>query len=124
MAIMLVDGHVGGFHVSPMVVSVSKSEPDSSSTHTPVVTQAPVKALDPDGVGVISIGTAAFVVAAIVFGVTQSGLAATGHLWFLWVAITGAVLGVLALAGLISGRRRRRARAATPIETKAPEALN
>jgi len=87
-----------------------KDGPGLLPVHPPVLEQAPVKALDPDGLGVISVGTAAFAVATVVLWFLRAGLAADGHLWFLWVSITGTGLGLVALVfGLASRRRRRHA---------------
>ena len=95
-----------------MVVIVTKDEPAAVPVHVPVLAQAPVKALDPDGIGVTSVGTAAFAVATALCWVFRTALAASHHTWFLWVAATGTALGLIALAlGLVSGRRRRRSSA-------------
>ena len=71
--------------------------------------QAPVRALDPDGVAVVTAGTVAFAVGAVVCWLNLAQLTATGKGWYLGVAVTGAVLGLLGLAwGLFRKVRRRR----------------
>jgi len=88
-----------------MVVSVTQNSPQ----HRPVLVQAPVRALDPDGVAVIGSGTVAFAVGAAVCWMFADVLAATGRGWYLGVAITGTVLGLLGL-GVGFARRHRRER--------------
>lgn len=71
--------------------------------------QAPVRALDPDGFAVVSGGTIGFAIGALVCWWLYPELAATGKLWYLGVAISGTVLGILGLAfGLFRKARRRR----------------
>ena len=89
-----------------MVVSVTQN----SHQHHPVLVQAPVRALDPDGVAVIGSGTVAFAIAAVVCWLLGDVLTATGRGWYLPVAISGTVLG---LAGLAFGLNRRRRRGRT-----------
>ncbi len=92
-----------------MVVYVTKDAVDPSPVHPPVLKQAPVKALDPDGMGVIIVGTLAFIVACVVLWLDRDTLAADNRMWWLWVAFAGTLLGLIALGlGLRSGHRRRR----------------
>ncbi len=75
--------------------------------------QAPVRALDPDGVAVVSAGTIAFAIAAVTFWLVRADLEAVGRLWYLGVSVTGTVLGLLGLAfGLFRKSRRYRLEAA------------
>ncbi|HSK33525.1 MAG TPA: hypothetical protein VK903_08575 [Propionicimonas sp.] len=77
--------------------------------HKPLMVQAPVRALDADGVAVVSTGTVAFAIAAVVCWVTRADLEAAGRLWYLGVSLTGTTLGLLGLAfGLYRKVRRRR----------------
>ncbi|MDR1712435.1 MAG: DUF2530 domain-containing protein [Propionibacteriaceae bacterium] len=71
----------------------------------PVLMQAPVKALDPDGKLVLAIGSGGFGVATVVCLALYGELAVSGQLWRLWVALTGLGLGLLALA-IVWWRRR------------------
>ncbi len=88
-----------------MVLSVTQNTGD----HKPMLVQAPVRALDPDGVAVVSSGTIAFAIGAVLCWVFADNLAATGRLWYLYVAITGTIIGMLGLSvGLVRSRRRRR----------------
>lgn len=71
--------------------------------------QAPVRALDPDGVAVVTAGTVGFAVGAVICWLNLAQLTATGKGWYLGVAVTGTVLGLLGLAwGLFRKVRRRR----------------
>lgn len=75
--------------------------------------QAPVRALDPDGVAVVSAGTVAFAIGAVTCWVLRADLESTGRLWYLGVSVTGTVLGLLGLAfGLFRKARRHRLEAA------------
>ena len=89
-----------------MVVSVTQNSPQ----HRPVLVQAPVRALDPDGVAVIGSGTVAFAVGAAVCWMFADYLAATGRGWYFGVAVTGTLLGVLGLAVGFTRRHRRERR--------------
>ncbi len=95
-----------------MVVSVTQN----SHQRHPVLVQAPVRALDPDGVAVIGSGTVAFAIGAIVCWLFSDALVATGRGWYLAVAISGTVLGV---AGLAYGLNRRRKRGRPELEDSA-----
>ena len=87
-----------------MVLSVTQNAED----HRPILVQAPVRALDPDGIAVVSSGTVAFAIGAVVCWLLHDNLTATGRLWYFYVAITGTVTGLIGLAvGLIRGRRRK-----------------
>lgn len=98
--------------------------------HKPLMVQAPVRALDPDGVAVVSAGTLAFAIGAAVCWWNAAALQASGRLWYLGVAVTGTVIGLLGLAfGLFRKVRRRRRRlggddsatTGAPMETDSPE---
>ena len=89
--------------------------------HKPLMVQAPVRALDADGVTVVSAGTVAFAVAALVCWWARADLEATGKLWYLGVSLTGAVLGLVGLGfGLY---RKLRRRAAGPADASIEETL-
>jgi hypothetical protein len=86
--------------------------------------QAPVRALDADGVAVVSTGTIAFAVASVVCWVTRNDLEAVGRLWYLGVSITGTVLGLLGLSfGLYRKARRRRQQAPRRAEGSIEQAV-
>ncbi len=72
-----------------------------------VFVQAPVAALDVDGLGVVLAGIIAFAVASVVLFVIRARLDAAGHGWWLGVAISGFVLGLIGLAYSWNRRRRR-----------------
>lgn len=67
-----------------------------------------MRALDPDGVTVVTAGTIGFAVGAGVCWWVYPQLVAAGKGWYLGVAITGTVIGLLGLAfSLLRARRRR-----------------
>jgi hypothetical protein len=79
--------------------------------HRPLMVQAPVRALDPDGMAVVTAGTVAFAIGAVVCWVAGAGLVAAGKGWYFWVSVTGTVLGLVGLAfGLFRKSRRNRGR--------------
>ena len=93
------------------MVSVTATPSDSATQHRAALTQAPVKALDPDGLSVICGGTVCFAVATVVLWALSGDLAAAGAMWRLWVAAAGTAMGAIGLAlTLTLGRRRRAAR--------------
>lgn len=83
----------------------------NSGEHRPLLVQAPVRALDPDGLAVVTSGTVAFALGAIVCWLWRADLLATGRLWYLYVAITGTVFGLL---GIGFGLIRRRSHGEVP----------
>jgi hypothetical protein len=89
-----------------MVVSVQKPAP-----HAPLLVQAPVRALDPDGAVIITLGTAAFAVAWIVCWLEFEALVAAGQGWWLGVCVVGFAIGVVGTAISWTRHRRRRTRA-------------
>ncbi|MFT3970891.1 MAG: DUF2530 domain-containing protein [Micropruina sp.] len=74
--------------------------------HLPTL-QAPVKALDPHGVQIVGLGTALFIVGTLICWWQLPVLAASGRGWWLWSAIVGSSIGVLALVVLLILRRIR-----------------
>lgn len=73
-----------------------------------MLTQAPVKPLDEDGVQVGVIGTLAWVVAAIVLLVRGVGGPGEVAVWWLWTCCAGVGVGVVGLAYCLGRRSRRR----------------
>jgi hypothetical protein len=71
--------------------------------------QAPVPALDIDGLAVITVGTAIFGVASVILAFAYDWLAAQGHGSWLQISLAGFVLGLVGLAYCWRRRRRRRA---------------
>jgi len=89
------------------VVSVSQN------THhrRPLMVQAPVRALDLDGVAVVTTGTIAFAIGAVVCWWFTPELVAAGKQWYFWVSVLGTVIGLLGLAfGMFRKSRRKRGR--------------
>lgn len=89
------------------------SEPDAPGQRHFLV-QAPVAALDVDGLTLVIIGTVAFALATIGFALFRGRLEAAGHGWWLGVGISGFALGLAGLA-YCWGRRRRRQTSATGV---------
>ena len=91
----------------PSVLSVTQN----MRQHKPLMVQAPVRALDADGVAVVSAGTVAFAIASVICWLVRGDLVTAGKLWYLGVSITGTVLGLLALSFSLYRKARRRRRA-------------
>ena len=70
--------------------------------------QAPVKALDPHGVTVISVGTALFAVSSVACTVSLAALNDIGKGWWLATSLIGLGIGVISLAFLLARRQRHR----------------
>lgn len=79
-----------------------------TKSERPLLVQAPVKALDQDGISVTILGTVVFAVAAVVLALNWTHLQTQRTEWWLWVAVTGTVLGVLGCGYCIWRRARRR----------------
>lgn len=76
-----------------------------------------MRALDPDGVTVVTAGTIGFAIGTGLCWWGYAQLAAAGKGWYLGVAITGTAIGLLGLAfSLFRARRRRRTEVETPDE--------
>ncbi|MEA4942910.1 MAG: DUF2530 domain-containing protein [Propionicimonas sp.] len=74
--------------------------------------QAPVRALDPDGTGIVTIGTIAFVIATVVLWLQRDALNAAGQGWWLWVCVTGVGIGLVGMAVVwVRSHRRKRSEA-------------
>jgi hypothetical protein len=69
----------------------------------PEAAEPRIEPLDVDGVGAITYGTIAWVVGVVLCLLMREQLAEAGRGWWLWVCVTGAVLGV---AGIVFVRRR------------------
>ncbi len=71
--------------------------------------QAPVPALDVDGLAVVTVGTVIFGVVSLILAVSYDWLAAHSHGLWLQVSVAGFALGLVGLAYCWRRRRRRRA---------------
>ena len=69
--------------------------------------QAPVEAVDVDGIGVVTLMTAAFLVASAVLAVLYPRLAQANAGWWLGVAVAGFLLGLVGLGYCLTRRRLR-----------------
>lgn len=73
-----------------------------------MLVQAPVRALDPDGLVAFGLGTLVFAVAVVVLGGQDAALASAGNGWWLWTAVAGLGIGLIGTAYCLSRRVRRR----------------
>ena len=96
-----------------MVVSVQ--EP----ARPPLLVQAPVRALDPDGAGILTLGTAGFVIAGIACWLNLPALNAVGQGWWLGVCLVGVVVGLAGMAVAWTKHSRRKAKVA--VEPDSPD---
>lgn len=87
--------------------SVPDRAPGASEHH--FLVQAPVSAMDVDGLRVVAVGIVSFTVASILAVVFYPELAARGDGWWLGVSLCGLVLGFIGLAYCWRRRRRRQA---------------
>ena len=71
--------------------------------------QAPVPAMDVDGLKVTTLGLVAFAVASVVTGLNYADLQRDGNGWWLGVSLSGFALGLVGLAYCRYRRARRRA---------------
>lgn len=84
------------------------SVPQTHHHHKPLMVQAPVRALDPDGTAVITGGTAGFAIASLACWIGWEDLVARGNAWYLGVALTGLGLGIVgALVAWTRAHQRR-----------------
>lgn len=72
----------------------------------PRLVQAPVEPLDEDGVTAAVVGTIGFALAAVICWWQLDRLTARGQGWWLWLCVSGTVIGVLQY--LYNRRRRSR----------------
>ncbi|MCW5953875.1 MAG: DUF2530 domain-containing protein [Propionibacteriaceae bacterium] len=85
--------------------------------HTPLLVQAPVRALDPDGVGIITLGTAGFSIASVACWLNLATLDSVGQGWWLGVCLVGVAIGLLGMTVAWTRHRRRKARLAAESDT-------
>ncbi|MGB7961744.1 MAG: DUF2530 domain-containing protein [Propionicimonas sp.] len=69
--------------------------PQTHHHHKPLMVQAPVRALDPDGTAVISGGTAGFAIGSLACWLGWDDLVARDDAWYLGVSLTGLGLGIV-----------------------------
>jgi hypothetical protein len=79
---------------------------DDAEHHLPTL-QAPVKALDPHGVTIVTLGTVMFVIGTAICWWQLPALQSLGKGWWFATAALGTVIGVLALTVLLVRRRLR-----------------
>jgi hypothetical protein len=76
--------------------------------HHHLLVQAPVPAVDVDGLRVVTVGTTLYAAAAVVAGLLYPRLAADGRGWWLGVCVSGFVLGLVGLLYCWNRVRQRR----------------
>lgn len=77
--------------------------------HKPLLVQAPVRALDPDGAGILTLGTVAFAIATVVCWLNLDALNSAGQGWWLGVCLVGVAIGLIGTVFSWSRHRRRKA---------------
>ncbi len=85
--------------------------------HSSLLVQAPVRALDPDGVGIITLGSIGFGIASIICWLNLAALNAIGQGWWLGVCLVGVALGGIGMTIAWTRHRRRKARLAAEADT-------
>ncbi len=73
----------------------------------PYFVQAPVKALEEDGINVGVVGTICFAIGVVWLTFQYQSLKESNTLWYLWTAITGLILGVCFTVWTFLRKRRR-----------------
>lgn len=92
---------------------------ENQHEHAPLLVQAPVRALDPDGTAIVTAGTIAFAIAAVVLWLRLDALAAAGQSWWLWVCVAGVGLGGIGMVVAWTRSHRRKASEAEGAEPAA-----
>ena len=82
--------------------------------HRHRLVQAPVPAVDVDGLRVVAVGTILFAVAAVLTGLRREQLALQAHGDWFAICLSGAGLGLLGLLYCWNRVRQRRAGATSP----------
>ena len=82
--------------------------PADGDKHHHLLVQAPVPAVDVDGIRVVTVGTTLFAAAAVVAGLSYPRLSADGRGWWVGVCVSGFVLGLVGLLYCWNRVRQRR----------------
>lgn len=86
--------------------------PGETKTAQPhLFVQAPVPALDVDGMTAVVLGVVVFALASVLLGLFHDPLVAAGNGWWLGVTLSGLALGLI---GLVHTGRRHRHRRSDP----------
>ena len=75
--------------------------------------RARVAALDVDGVGAVMVGTALWTIALVVTVALRSQLEQAGNDWWVWVCLSGTVLGLMGLPYVVRRRAAYRLEASS-----------
>jgi hypothetical protein len=90
------------------VTNPPPTPPADGHQHHHLLVQAPVPAVDVDGIRVVTVGTTLFGAAAVVAWLLQPRLAAEGRGWWLDVCVSGFLLGLVGLVYCWNRVRQRR----------------
>jgi len=82
--------------------------PSTHEQHRHLLVQAPVPAVDVDGIRVVTVGTVLFAVASVATALAYPQLAAEGRGWWLAVCLSGFGLGLIGLLYCHNRVRQRR----------------
>ncbi len=93
------------------MTSPTPSPSAGRAEHHHRLVQAPVPAVDVDGLRVVAVGTILFAVAAVLTGLRRPELAAEGHGDWFAVCLSGAGLGLVGLVYCWNRVRQRRSAA-------------
>lgn len=80
---------------------------DMGEKHHHILVQAPVAAVDVDGLAVVTVGTALFALATVGCLVFRGWLLTHDHQNWIAISLSGFVLGLIGLAYCWNRRRRR-----------------
>ncbi|MDR3070623.1 MAG: hypothetical protein LBU38_06405 [Propionibacteriaceae bacterium] len=83
----------------------------SDRRQKPLLRQASVRALDPDGIAVTSVGTLLFALAWVICLVERQWLAEIGYSWVEAVTLTGFAMGLIGMGVTYRGHLRNRSKA-------------
>ncbi len=83
--------------------------------HSPLLVQAPVRALDPDGAGILTLGTIGFGIASAACWLNLAALESAGQGWWLGVCLVGVAIGAVGMT--IAWTKHRRRKAGLPSES-------
>jgi len=81
-----------------------------------------ISPLDVDGVGAVMVGTALFAIALVVTWVLRPQLKEAGNDWWVWVCLSGTVLGLIGLPYVMRRRAAYRLATSTDVTSESTSA--